>query len=80
MEVVDGSWNDFDLDHRLLLVLDSLEVLDPRLAVLQEIGIFRLALETTSHTPSWTRICQLLTGLSSALLSGVRSCLTFTTK
>lgn len=44
MEVVDGSWNDFDLDHRLLLVLDSLEVLDPRLAVLQEIGIFRLAL------------------------------------
>ena len=44
MEVVDGSWYNFDLDHRLLLVLDSLKVLDPRLAVLQEIGVFRLAL------------------------------------
>ena len=44
MKVVDRCWYNFDLDHRLLLVLDSLEVLDPRLAVLQEIGIFRLAL------------------------------------
>lgn len=65
-----------DLHHGLAIVLQTLEILDPISAILQEASILGFALLKTSVYIKNVRPAG-HTGLSSALLSGVRSRRTF---